>query len=300
MATINVRWNRLSAWPVFLSMLATGLIGMRPDTGQAADDVAPKPVVLAAGEDLFKIGPLLHEDRFENLDRWSVQVESTDADVPEARIRAADHKLDAFVPGRGATIWFKPKLEGAVAIVYQVRCPKSPETPGVVPRDVNNFWHMSAKPDALLRRNRFTGGFGSYHELQGYYSSTGGRDNTTTRFRRYPREAKGRPADHIALDHRDHQEPYLITPGKTHTVQLVAFDGMAQYIVDGQLVYQIAYGDTVRVKHVDNGETRFSKVVYTRERFPGYTEGWFGFRMTTTHHVYSNFRVYRLNPVSSQ
>ncbi len=251
---------------------------------------SPEPVVLGELADQVSVGPLLYKDNFETLDRWTAQVQEG-PDEPAPRVRAHQNKLDAFVPARGATIWFRRKLEGPVAIIYQVRAPEAPDTPGVVPRDINNFWHMKAGPDALLKTNSFSGGFGSYHELHGYYASTGGRDNTTTRFRRYPREEKGASTAHIALNHRDHKDPYLITPGKTHTVQLVAVDGTAQYIVDGKLVYEISYGDEVQLKTADGN---FKTVKYTRDRFPAYTEGWFGFRLTTTHHVYSNFRVYRL------
>jgi hypothetical protein len=141
--------------------------------------------------------------------------------------------------------------------------------------------------------SRYTGNFGSYHELEGYYASTGGRNNTTTRFRRYPREIDGKPADHIALDSRDHDKAYLLTPGKTHTVQLVACNGNVQYIVDGKVVYEIRYGDMVTVNRPGQEP---AKVRYTRERFPAYKDGWFGFRMTTSYHIYSNFRVYRLKP----
>ncbi len=35
----------------------------------------------------------------------------------------------------------------------------------------------------------------------------------------------------------------------------------------------------------------------TRIVSPAYTEGWFGFRLVRSHHIISNFRVYRLDPV---
>ncbi len=285
-------FKRISFLPGVLTSLclAVGLfvVGQEPVTAQ---DASPEPVLMGEVKKHYNIGPLLHRNDFESLDQWSVQVQSGGSDAPEARVRVKNNKLDAFVPGRGATIWYRKKLEGPVAIVYQVRAPKAPDTDGIVPRDINNFWHMSAKPDTLLKTNSFNGGFGSYHELQGYYSSTGGRDNRTTRFRRYPREIRGRSAAHIALNHRDNKDPYLITPGKKHTVQLVAADGTAQYIVDGKLVYEISYGDRVQMKTA-SGDMK--TVRYTRDQFPAYTEGWFGFRLTTTHHIYSNVRIFRL------
>jgi len=259
---------------------------------------SPGPVVKGIGKGLFEIGTLLYEDDFSNLDQWSVQVQSTNANVPDARVEAKDNQLEVFVPARGATVWFKPQLSGPVAIVYQVRAPAMPNTPGVVPRDVNCFWHMRVPPgkempDTVFDTSRYNGSFGSYHELEGYYASTGGRANTTTRFRRYPREVDGKPTAHIALQSRDHEEAYLLTPGKTHTVQLVAYNGNAQYIVDGKVVYEIGYGDMVMVNRPGKEP---AQVRYTRERFPAYTDGWFAFRLTTSFHIYSKFRVYQLKP----
>lgn len=195
---------------VFAALLTT-CVSQRQ--GVQAQSEALKPDIKGALKGEVSVGEKLHQDNFKNLKRWSVQVQPSSA-VSEPKVHTHDNKLDAFVPDRGATIWFRKKLEGPVVIMYQVRCPKNPDTPGAVPRDINNFWHMTARPDALLSGNRYNGGFGSYHELEGYYSSTGGRDNTTTRFRRYPRELRGQATDHIALNHRENNDPYLITPEK--------------------------------------------------------------------------------------
>ena len=35
---------------------------------------------------------------------------------------------------------------------------------------------------------------------------------------------------------------------------------------------------------------------YDAETYPFYQEGFFGFRMVGTHHIYSKFRVYQLEP----
>ena len=287
--------------------VASGLLALNalalPANGESNHEASPpEPVVKGIGKGLFEIGPLLHEDDFSDLDQWSVQVQSTGANVPDARVEAKDNQLEVFVPARGATVWFKPRLSGPVAIVYQVRAPEMPDTPGIVPRDVNNFWHMRVPPgkempDTVFDNSRYTGNFGSYHELEGYYASTGGRDKTTTRFRRYPREIDGKPVDHISLQSRDHKEAYLLTPGKPHTVQFAAYNGNVQYIVDGKVVYEIRHGDTVMI---DRPGKERAKVRYTRERFPAYTDGWFGFRMTTSYHIYSNFRVYRLKPAKAK
>ena len=145
--------------------------------------------------------------------------------------------------------------------------------------------------------SRYDGGFGSYSKMNGYYASTGGGRNTTTRMRRYPREKDSQSVDHLALKDRDGQREYLIPPGKLMKVQLVAFDDLVQYIVDGKLVYQIAFGDKVTVEKRVNGKKQEGTAVYDADEFPFYQSGFFGFRMVGTHHVYSNFRVYELTPV---
>ena len=47
----------------------------------------------------------------------------------------------------------------------------------------------------------------------------------------------------MALNDKDGKPGYLITPDKVMTVQLVAYDDVIQYIVDGKLNYQIGRGD---------------------------------------------------------
>ena len=119
---------------------------------------------------------------------------------------------------------------------YDVAAPK-----GVQPRDINNFWLATdpVDPDrGLFDSDRYTGKFSSYDKMHGYYASTGGGGavaNLTTRMRRYPREVDGKPAEHIALNDKDGQPGYLITPDKVMSVQLVAYDDVVQYIVDGKM-----------------------------------------------------------------
>lgn len=183
-----------------------------------------------------------------------------------------------------------------MAIVYNVTAPTTYiESEGIVVRDMNSFWHTSdpENPEELFNDQQYTGSFDSYHKQQGYYASTGGRDNTTTRFRRYPRETDGEPIEHISLSARDGLNEFLIRPDHIHTVQLVSYEDVIQYIVDEKVVYEIREGDTVTITRPD-GENE--EVVYTTHRFPPYSEGWFGFRMVNTHHIYSNFKVYRLLP----
>ena len=179
----------------------------------------------------------------------------------------------------------------------------APPIKGVQPRDINNFW-MATDPDdpdrGLFESKRYTGKFSSYDKMLGYYASTGGRDNATTRMRRYPREANGKPVEHVALNDKDGTSGYLITPDKLTTVQLVAYDDVIQYIVDGKLNYQIRRGDKVRLEGRDSqGRPTEREAVYDLDRFPVYGEGFFGFRMVGTHHIYANLRVYALEPDDS-
>lgn len=262
------------------------------------------PLVLGHGVGLFKVGPLLARDNFENLKNWVVQIQDRSGLSP-AKVRARDNSLDCLLPGRGCTVWFKKKLKTRVTIMYEVLCPTpTPVIKGLQPRDINNFW-LAADPgdpdQGLFDSARYTGKFGSYDKMQGYYASTGGggaeKANLTTRFRRYPREVNDLPTEHLALNDKDGKREYLITPDKVMTVQLVAYDDVIQYIVNGKLNYQIARGDKIQVEGRDSdGKRIMHEAVYDLKRFPVYREGYFGFRMVGTHHIYRNFRVYTLVP----
>lgn len=254
-----------------------------------------EPVVVGYGKGLFKIGKLIYSDALENSDDWAVQIEESDAEI-KPRIKFGNESLNVLMPDRGATIWNRNKFQGSIAITYKVKAPtKYVQELGIVARDINSFWHASAPeiPDQIFNQNKYTGAFTSYHKQQGYYASMGGRDNTTTRFRRYPRVKDDENVNHISLSDKDGDEGYLIQPDKTHTIQLVAFNDVIQYIVDRKVFYEIRAGDTVRVALADGTH---KKMEYTEDRFPSYNEGWFGFRLVNTHHIYSDFRVYRLEP----
>ncbi|MFC1766025.1 DUF6250 domain-containing protein [Planctomycetota bacterium] len=259
------------------------------------------PVVLGYGVGLFKVGAMQAQDDFENLDNWVVQIQENNAFEPP-HVLARNNSLDCRLPGRGCTVWFKQKLKTRLTITYDVICPTpKPAVKGLQARDINNFWLATDPLDldqGLFDASRYTGEFGSYGKMQGYYASTGGGGSTgnqTTRMRRYPREVDGKPVAHIALNYRDGQPGYLITPDKVMTVQLVAYDDVVQYIVDGKIIYEIKQGDSI---DVESGHSR-EKAIYDLDRFPVYREGYFGFRMVGTHHIYTNFKVYVLEPDNS-
>lgn len=273
---------------------------------QAKEIAHHRPQVLGHGIGLFKIGAKLAQDDFESLENWVVQIQAKDG-FPPPIVAPRNNTLDCLLPGRGCTVWFKEKFPTRITITYEVLCPTpDPAIKGVQPRDINNFWMSSdpAEPDqGIFDPKHYTGAFGSYDKMHGYYASTGGGGaeiaNRTTRMRRYPRKVDGKPAEHVALNDKDEEPGYLITPDKVMKVQLVAYDDVVQYIVDRKLVYQIRRGDKIHIEGRDDAGNPISKeALYDLDRFPVYREGYFGFRMVGTHHIYSNFRVYRLQPAT--
>jgi hypothetical protein len=257
----------------------------------------------------FVLGKEIYHDKLENKtkfsENWVVQMNKADSSLKRyARIEGG--KLEVQDP-RGCTIWFKSKMKGPLMITYRVTASsKYNQGNDIVPRDINQFW-MAQNPDnipavakgGLFDAEKYEGDFKSYDPILCYYASTGGGNTTnynrTTRIRRYPRKIDGKQADHLGLNFRDDDKDFLIVPDKEHLVQLVAADDIVQYIVDGKIVYQIKKGDSVGV--FNDANTTISKGVWGEAPFTYYSEGYFGFRMTRTHHTYSDFQVFRLNKI---
>lgn len=292
---------RLLSCLLSLTVFWSGVFAQAVPENESSGDA---PSVLGHGLGLFRVGKLLAKDEFKNLDNWVVQVQEKSGSA-HSHVEARENSLDCLLPGRGCTIWFKKRLPTRVTITYEVLCPTpKPPIKGVQPRDINNFWMASDPKDpnhGLFDRERYDGAFGSYGKMHGYYASTGGGSakaaNLTTRMRRYPRKVDGKPVEHIALNDKDSKADYLITPNKVMSVQLVAYDDVIQYIVDGRLIYQIAGGEQIQIEGPDDkGELVKKDGTYDLKRFPVYRKGYFGFRMVGTHHIYRNFRVYTLEP----
>ena len=300
MSTTHMPWGSLLFYG-----LPTGLNPLEEAQNAEGkeDDVKSSPVIIGHGKGRFKVGKLIAKDDFENLDNWVVQIQERSG-FPPAKVEARENSMDCLLPGRGCTAWFKQKFPTRVTITYDVLCPTpNPEIKGVQPRDINNFWMASdtLDPDkGLFDSTRYRGKFNYYDKILGYYASTGGGGaiaNRTTRMRRYPREVDGKSTEHLALKDKDEKPGYLITPDKVMSIQLVAYDDVVQYIVDGKLIYQIAGGDPIQVESRDTQDaTTMQDAVYDLRRFPVYREGYFGFRMVGTHHIYTNFQVHALEP----
>ncbi len=252
-----------------------------------------RPVVAGYGVETFKVGDLLYKADFSEVDDWDVQLQEKPGSPLRPRVQRTAEMLDVYAAEVGCTAWLKRELAGPITIVFRIRCPEQTQhDQGITPRDANNFWMASAADanGSLFDRERYTGDFRDYNQMNAYYCSSGGRKNTTTRLRRYPREIGGKSVPHIALTHQDKKPEYLLTAGKWHTVQLVAFNDIVQYLFDDQLVYEIRKGDQVSVEF----KRKAKKGIYNLEQFPSYTRGYFGFRMVNTHHQYKDLKVFRL------
>lgn len=266
----------------------------------AGDQLKPaEPQVLGYGEATFTIGEELYSTDFTDKDNWVIQV-STDNTEYQEKVKIEDGVLDLYMPKRGCTAWLNKEFSGPITVVYQVRCPSATVDRDVVMvTDVNNFWHCSdpRQFDAILTTTdtHYHGGFLGYHEMHGYYACTGGGRNRTTRFRRYPRWVDGKDIPHMAVNWNDGKKEFLIEPDVWHTIQLVYFDGMLQYIKDGQVVYEFKEGDKITVETRDEENRRQKhEEKYTLEKYPAHDKGYFGFRMVSTHHQYTNLRIFEL------
>ena len=263
----------------------------------------PKPVIVGHTVGRYQVGERLATSDFSDPSEWVVQMEEKRSDHhPE--IHFSKGALDVWMPDRGVTIWYRPHLQGPMAIVYRVTAPSTrllDDVETIMPRDMNVFWNafdpgLDGKQHlSPFDSTRFTGAFPSYNKQHGYYASTGGGYNRTTRFRRYPRSVDGQPAAHIALNERDGDTEYMITPDVTYTMQVVAAGGIVQYIVDGRVVYELQYGDQVAVEQPGLSSAQTG---YTETSYPAYPGGWFGFRLLKSHHRFTHFSVYSLEPVA--
>ena len=209
----------------------------------------------------YEIGGVLYEDDFSgNLLNWRAE-----GDVMP---RITDGRMECETK-TGLTTWFKTNLSGDIMIEYdrQVWAGGGPNDHS---RDVNCFW-MALDPthpnDFWARSNWRDGMFKNYGTLRLYYVGYGGGNNTTCRFRRYTGLADP-PAPIQDYDGNPH---YMIVPSHTYRFQLVCFQGLVQYIRDGEVIFELQDSEP-------------------------YTEGYFGFRTVRNHEFIDNFRVHRLLP----
>lgn len=219
----------------------------------------PFATAAAAEPAALPLGTLIVKDDFDAAARWAAEFEVS------GTLTFADGVADLAAPA-GATLWYRTKLKGPIAIEYQIQAVAAG---GAYDRvsDLNCFWMATdpRRPADFFTPPR-SGKFEDYNELLTYYVGLGGNRNTTTRFRRYIGDPVVRPY----LPENDRSAPQdLLQPNVWETVQLVADGGDIRYYRDGRLVFH--YTDPAP-----------------------YTEGWFGFRTTLNHMRMRQFRVYRL------
>lgn len=220
-------------------------------------------VGLLAGCALPRLGRerLLYRDDFrDGLGQWLVEAEKP------GRIVASGGVLDVAVPA-GVTLWFRPVLEGPVAIDYTVT-PVSAGGQWDTVSDVNCFW-MATDPRVVggdvLARTR-SGAFADYDELRTYYAGIGGNRNTTTRFRRYIGQRENRP---LLPRHDLSGAAHMLVPNRPIRIRLVADGRRIALVRDGAVLFDL-----------DDSKP--------------YTRGHFGLRTTWSHLQVSDLRVWRI------
>lgn len=214
----------------------------------------------------FTIGKLLYTDDFQsNTQNWIPELESG------GNVTPANNQLDINAPA-GATIWFKPLLQGPILIQYEATAIKA-NGPNDRVSDLNCFWMArdSRNPADIFAVKR-SGKFPDYNQLQTYYVGQGGNTNTTTRFRRYIGDPILRP---LLPQYDLHDPEDLLTPNTPQLTQLVACDKIIQYY-------------------------RNNKRLFDFQDDHPYTSGWFAFRTTQSHLQIQHFRVYSLTQTETQ
>lgn len=199
---------------------------------------------------------IIFSDNFTgNLDNWIAEFEKPTTSSMEIR----DGKLNISASA-GATIWFKNKLSGNVLISYNVTVSDAGGKNDRV-SDMNTFW-MASNP---LNENFFTqdGKFSSYDNLNLYYAGVGGHDNKTTRFRKY--EGNGEKA--VLKEYTDKE--HLLVGNQQYSVKIIVNNGLVQYFLNGILYWELTDGSP-------------------------YKEGYFGFRTTRSHQLFSDYMVFRI------
>lgn len=219
------------------------LIGAVASSARAAEDI------------------IVFSDRFTSLDQWVVEQR------PGGRVETREGVL-VIRDIDGCTVWFRPKLKAPVSIHYDaVVCSDARVS------DLNCFWMASdpTQPDDLFHpAHPRTGAFIEYDALRTYYVGYGGNSNSTTRFRRY----LGDGTKPLLPEHDLKGKGILLEPDRIYHLELVAEDGVAKFIRDGEVLF------TFRDPHP-------------------LTEGWFGLRTVNAHIEIRNFRITGQSPASS-
>lgn len=207
---------------------------------------------------------LLYQDDFSSMNSsdWIVELQAETGNF----VGINDGALEIDVP-KGATVWYKHKLEGDILIEYKASVIDN-DGPNDRVSDLNCFWMAtdSRNTDDLFDSPRKASGkFHDYDTLHLYYVGMGGHNNTKTRFRRY----NGKGDKPLLPEHDLEDKTDLIFSNKSYEIQLIAMGNKVQFFRDGKLVYDF----------VDESP---------------YTQGWFGIRTIENHMTIDDFKVYRI------
>ena len=205
--------------------------------------------------------PMIFSDDFKNLDQWVVEQR------PGGTVEVHDGVM-LMRDVDGCTVWFRPKLTAPVSIQYDAVVRSSGRV-----SDLNCFWMASdpAQPADLFHpAHPRTGAFAEYDALQTYYVGYGGNSNSTTRFRRY----LGGGRKPLLPEHDLHDKRVLLEANHLYHLELVAQDGVAKFIRDGEVLFTFHDPQPLR-------------------------EGWFGIRTVNAQIEIKAFRVLGLNPAPS-
>jgi hypothetical protein len=211
----------------------------------------------------FEPAELLFQDDFVDTARWLVEQR------PGGLVTGGGGVLVIDDAG-GCTVWFRPELTAPVIITYEATM-LNRGGPHDRVSDLNCFWMATdpAMPDGrmLATAVKRTGALVEYDRLRLYYVGCGGNSNTTTRFRRYTGTG-----ERLLLPEHDLQAAaFLLRGNTTYCIALVAAGGRAQYLRDGEVIFD--YADPQPL-----------------------TRGWFGFRTVHSRIEIMHFRVWRARP----
>jgi hypothetical protein len=201
---------------------------------------------------------LIHEDDFRSgLGHWHIEAEKP------GNIRAADGVLDIDVPA-GATLWFRPRLEGPVVIEFDATA-VAESGPNDQVSDLNVFWMAgNAGGEQPVFAKLRSGAFAEYNDLLTYYVGLGGNRNTTTRFRRYVGDPVNRP---LLPGHDLRAASAMLVPNRRQHITLIANGGTIEYRRDRQPLFRL-------------------------EDPAPYVSGWFALRTTYSHLRIERLRIY--------
>ncbi|WP_372754984.1 DUF6250 domain-containing protein [Mariniflexile sp.] len=205
---------------------------------------------------------LLYTDDFSgNLSNWIAQFEE-----PGSSVYIKNEKLEVDTK-RGSTVWFDKKLNGPLIIEYDAVVIDANGANDRV-SDLNCFW-MASDPQnpenfhANIYKQK--GSLGDYNYLKLYYVGFGGRNNSTTRLRRYPGDGS-RP---LLPEHDLNSKEYLLTGNTVNHIKIINYKGIVQFYRNNQLVFNF----------------------YDEAPF---VSGYYGLRTTMNRVSLDNFKVYSI------